>query len=101
MFLHVSVILSTGGLPQCMLGCHLSGSRHPLPPGSRHPPGAGTLPSEQCMLGDTANKRAVGILLECILVPNCTHIYTYKNIMNLCHIISRKYLGTYKMLAVP
>ena len=31
------------------------------PPRSRHPP-------PQCMLGDTANKRAVRILLECILV---------------------------------
>ena len=34
-------------------------SRPPL--GSRHPP-------VQCMLGDTGNKRAVRILLECILV---------------------------------
>ena len=32
------------------------------------PPGPGTPPSEQCMLGDTGNKRAVRILLECILV---------------------------------
>ena len=32
-------------------------------PGSSHP-----LPREQCMLGDTGNKRAVRILLECILV---------------------------------
>ena len=45
-------------------------SRHP--PGNRHPPelippGADT-PSAQCMLGDTGNKRAVRILLECILV---------------------------------
>ena len=42
-------------------------------PGSRHPPGADNLPRgetspAQCMLGDTANKRAVRILLECILV---------------------------------
>ena len=29
---------------------------------------AGTPPPEQCMLGDTGNKRAVRILLECILV---------------------------------
>ena len=38
-FLHVYVILSTGGggLPQCMLGYHPSGSRYPPPPG-RHPP---------------------------------------------------------------
>ena len=37
------------------------------PPGSRHPPGADTTPV-QCMLGDTGNKRAVRILLECNLV---------------------------------
>ena len=36
------------------------------PPG-RYTPLAGT-PLEQCMLGDTGNKRAVRILLECILV---------------------------------
>ena len=60
------------------------GSRHPLgsrpllgadtPPGSRSPweqtpPRADPPPSrEQCMLEDTGNKRAVRILLECILV---------------------------------
>ena len=39
-----------------------------IPPWSRpNPPGAEP-PPEQCMLGDTANKRAVRILLECILV---------------------------------
>ena len=27
-------------------------------------------PQEQCMLGDTGNKRAVRILLECILVAH-------------------------------
>ena len=51
------------------------GSRQPPPPPrSRHPPGADTpweqTPLAQCMLGDTANKRAVRILLECILVVN-------------------------------
>ena len=50
MFLHMSVILFTGGLPQCLLG---------------YPP-----PREQFMLGDTHNKRAVRILLECILVTS-------------------------------
>ena len=66
-FLHVSVILSTGGgLPQCMLGYHPPGAGttpppEQIPPRSRHPP-------EQCMLGDTANRREVRILLECILV---------------------------------
>ena len=39
MFLHVSVILFTGGLSQCMLGYHpLRAGRYPLPPGpGRHP----------------------------------------------------------------
>ena len=52
MFLHVSVILFGGGLPQCMLG-------YPLP--------------EQCMLGDKGNKRAVRILLECLPVVIIVH----------------------------
>ena len=38
------------------------------PPRSR-PPWEQT-PREQCMLGDAGNKRAVRILLECILVLN-------------------------------
>ena len=45
-------------------------SRHPLgadTPWSRHPPSRHP-PPEQCMLGDTVNKRAVCILLECNLV---------------------------------
>ena len=44
MFLHVSVCPQGGGIP-----------------GQVHPP-------EQCMLGDTGNKRALRIPLECILV---------------------------------
>ena len=57
----LSVILFTGG--STWVG---------TPPGQVHPPGtytpwAGT-PREQCKLGDTGNKRAVSILLECILV---------------------------------
>ena len=56
-------------------GTHLPRQVHP--PGQVHPqagtapqvsPWAGTPPGEQCMLGDTGNKRTVGILLECILV---------------------------------
>ena len=51
----------------------------PLPqadtPPEADPPGPGT-PREQCMLGDTGNKWAVRILLECILVSNC--FYTKK-----------------------
>ena len=65
-FLHVSVILFTGGgLPQCMLGYH---------PPEQTPPGT-TYPPEQCMLGDTGNKQAVRILLECILVQ--IHFFSY------------------------
>ena len=37
------------------------------PPAGTHPPGEAH-PPEQCMLGDTGNKRVVRILLECILV---------------------------------
>ena len=50
-----------GGLPQCMLGCT---------PGTigRHSPPQEQTPPEQCMLGDTGNKRALRILLECNLV---------------------------------
>ena len=58
MFLHLSVILSTGGV--CLS----------TPP--RQPPGADISPGAdrpvQCMLGDTVNKRAVCILLECNLI---------------------------------
>ena len=44
---------------------HLSVSHSVHPPGQVHPP-----PQEQCMcmLGDTGNKRAIRIPLECILV---------------------------------
>ena len=60
---------------------HHPGQVHPLirytpeqvhPPGRYTPPGryppSRYTPREQCMLGDTGNKRAVRILLECILV---------------------------------
>ena len=39
-----------------------------VPPGRYTPSGQVHTPPEQCMLGDTGNKRAVRILLECILV---------------------------------
>ena len=80
-FLHLSVILFTGGgLPQCMLGC---------PPCQGDPPEGGTpLPRRPPCQGDppprrppcqgdppgrrpprhTVNERSVHILLECILV---------------------------------
>ena len=89
MFLLVSVILSTGGLPHCMLGYtprtkrrHPQTKSRPPPdqkqtppepkadtPGtkSRHPPG----PKADIPLHpprQTVNERPVRILLECILV---------------------------------
>ena len=67
------VILFTGGSAPLHAGIH--------PPRSRHPPSQEQIPpmpmprdqeprppEVQCMLGDTANKRAVRILLECNLV---------------------------------
>ena len=106
MFLHVSVILFTGGcLPQCILGktppprantpLGADFPKHQTPPlrvvvfegwgclpqcmlgyspRKTHTPPGKTSPWEtsdweQCMLGDMANKRAVRIQLECILVP--------------------------------
>ena len=98
-FLHLSVILFTGGgLPQCMLGCPPRGSRHPpgadtpreqTPPGSRHnppeqspswnqtppgtdttPPGADTPPGSR--LRYTVYERPVRILLECIPCSICS-----------------------------
>ena len=68
MFLHVSVILFTGGV------CPIAFWDTQTPPGTRHtlPLGSTPLradpPSAQCILGDTGNKRAVRILLECNLV---------------------------------
>ena len=66
MFLHVSVILFTGGAEaDTPLGADPPPPRsRPTPsqeqtPRTRHPP-----PQAQCMLGDTGNKRAVFILLE-------------------------------------
>ena len=69
MFLLMSVILFTGGLPQCMLGYPREADP---PPGSRHPPGAGTPPgSRPSPPRHTVNERPVRILLECILVCVC------------------------------
>ena len=57
-FLHLFVILSTGGLPQCMLGYHPPRSRHTHPsPGSRPPweqtPSRSRHPPEQTPLEQT------------------------------------------------
>ena len=80
-FLHLSVILFTGGGEY--LGRYTP-SRYTPPSGTPHPPGRYTplgrhtpwkvhppgryTPPEQCRLGDMGNKRAVCILLEYILV---------------------------------
>ena len=63
MFLHLSVSHSVhrgGCLPQCILGY--------TPLGADTPREQTCPPPAQCMLGDTGNKQAVRILLECILV---------------------------------
>ena len=44
------------------------------PPDQRQTPPPGADPPAQCMLGDTGNKRAVRILLECILVSTNNHV---------------------------
>ena len=75
-FLHLSVILFTeggGNLPQCMLGCTHTHTHTPHPTPARIRGRHSLLyqrqtPPDQCMLGDTGNKWAVHILLECILV---------------------------------
>ena len=81
MFLHVSLILfMEGGSAPLHAGIQPLGPEAGTPP-DQAPLGPGTPqsrphplrtrgrhPSAQCMLGDTGNKRAVRILLECILV---------------------------------
>ena len=58
---------SQAGTPHSQAGTALPRQVHPFP--GRYTPWAGKPPpQEQCMLGDTGNKRAVHILLECILV---------------------------------
>ena len=58
-FSQASVILSRGG--STWAGTPPQDQAHTHPRDQVHPP-------EQCMPGDTGNKRAVRILLECILV---------------------------------
>ena len=60
-----------GGLPQCMLECTSPpNTRGRTPRDKRQTPSRPEAdpPWNQCILGDTGNKRAVRILLECILV---------------------------------
>ena len=83
----LSVHSGVGCLPHCMLGYIPPGPEADTsspgpdtspPPENRHLPRADTQPRgpdtprsrhpPKCMLGDTGNKRAVRILLECILV---------------------------------
>ena len=64
-FLHLCVILFTGG-GSAWAGTPLAGTH---PQAGTHPPWQ-VHPREQCMLGDTGYKRAVRILLECILVES-------------------------------
>ena len=76
MFLHVSVILST-----VAGGRGVPGQVPPWdqvhPPGTKYTPRDQVHPPEQCMLGDTGNKRAVRILLQCILVQECISVIPY------------------------
>ena len=100
-FLHLSVILFTVILDQV----HPPGQVHPpwtgTPPDQVHPPlGPGTPspgtrytplwaqvpPPEQCMLGDTGNKRAVRILLECILVLRSFLFDRFRFCFHLCSV---------------
>ena len=72
-FFHVSVCPQEGST---WAGNPWAGTPPPEqvhPPGQVHPLGRYTprqvhLPREQCMLGDTGNKQAARILLECILI---------------------------------
>ena len=107
---HVSVHIGGGCLPQCMLGYHPPGSRHPSgsrPPRSRHPlgadppPGAGN-PLEQATPpgADTPRSRhppeqtpfplerrpllrMVRILLKCILVQFIVIVFVNDYILGL------------------
>ena len=67
LFSEVSRVLFTGGV--CLSACSDTTPLWSRPPRTRHHPhGPGTTTPVQCMLGDTVNKRAVCILLECNLV---------------------------------
>ena len=89
-FTHVCDSVHKGaGLPQCMLGYpppHGPGT----PPLAKRHPLARQNPPAQCMLGDTVNKRAVCILLECNsffllrYVTVCTFGYNDKSSYEIC-----------------
>ena len=92
------------GTPPGTRGRHPPGSRHPpdqTPPplGADTPPEADT-PHEQCMLGDTGNKRAIRILLECNLVYNNYLQYrreTYEYNVLLWHNSHRFFVGSFRV----
>ena len=78
MFLHLSVSHSVHGTvvsASVHAGIHTSLGRHPPPPGQ-------TPTLRSACLGDTGNKRAVRILLECILI--LTVCYILKNRIQHC-----------------
>ena len=81
MFSQVSVCPRGGGL-----SAPLHAGIHP-PTRGRHPPGPDT--SVQCMLGDTGNKWAVRILLECIpFLPPAMKLgqgYVFKGVCDSVH----------------
>ena len=86
MFLHLSVSHSVrGGV--CLSTCLDTPPKQTTPweadtPEDADPPWKADTPPAQCMLGDTGNKRAVSILLECILVHHqCT--FTLSNCVSL------------------
>ena len=92
-FLYLSVILFTGGKGYlgrypCPPGpsstrdqVHLPGTRYTtLGPGTPSPQDQVPPPRELCMLGDTGNKRAVRILLECNLVNYYVFTIRQRNI---------------------
>ena len=66
-FLHLSVILFTGWGVSASVHVGYTAPSRADTPWSRHPLGA-DIPPVQCLLGDTGNKRAVRIPLECIFV---------------------------------
>ena len=66
-YVFTRVCLSTGGEGGVPGQVHPRAGTH-TPTQTRYTPPDQVHPPEQCMLGDTGNKRAVRILLKCILV---------------------------------
>ena len=68
MFLHLSVILFTGGGLSALVHAGIHANPPEQTPPEQTPPRKQTHPPAQCMLRNTGNKRTVCILPECILV---------------------------------